>query len=97
MKLSNRFTFPTNSYHSALVKTKLFSQLSDLTCELLAQVGSTFHTHHNLRIILNKPGTAKVRGISKARNCKRWDPLGFVKLQLVAKYQKNEGGPFGDL
>ena len=80
-----------------MVKTKLFSQLSDLTCELLAQVGSTFHTHHNLRIILNKPGTAKVRGISKARNCKRWDPLSFVKLQLVAKYQKNEGGPFGDL
>ena len=37
----------------------------------------------------NKPGTAKVGAISKAQNCKRGDPLGFVKLQLAAKYQKN--------
>ena len=33
----------------------------------------------------NKPGTAKVGAISKAQNCKRGDPLGFVKLQLVVK------------
>ena len=37
----------------------------------------------------NKPGTAKVGAISKAQNCKRGDPLGFVKLQLVAKYENN--------
>ena len=24
------------------------------------------------------------------------DPLGFVKLKLVAKYEKNEAGPFVD-
>ena len=34
---------------------------------------------------LNKPGTAKVGAISKAQICKRGDPLGFVKLQLVVK------------
>ena len=38
----------------------------------------------------NKPRTAKVGAISKAQNCKRGDSLGFVKLQLVAKYEKNE-------
>ena len=37
---------------------------------------------------INKPGTAKVGAISKGQNCKRGDPLGFVKLQLVAKYEK---------
>ena len=37
----------------------------------------------------NKPRTAKVGAISKAQNCKRGDSLGFVKLQLVAKYDKN--------
>ena len=30
-------------------------------------------------------------------NCKRGDPLGFLKIQFVAKYQKIEGGPFGDI
>ena len=35
------------------------------------------------------PETAKVGAISKAQNCKRGDPLGFLKLQLVAKFQKN--------
>ena len=55
---------------------------------------------------VNKPRTAKVGAISKAQNCKRGDSLGFVKLQLVAKYEKNElnsvtvsknvkRGPFG--
>ena len=39
--------------------------------------------------VLNKPRTAKVGAISKAQNCKRGDSLGFVKLQLVAKYEKN--------
>ena len=38
----------------------------------------------------NKPGTAKVVGaISKAQNCKKGDPSGFVKFLLVAKYEKN--------
>ena len=37
---------------------------------------------------INKPRTAKVGAISKAQNCKRGDSLGFVKLQLVAKYEK---------
>ena len=40
--------------------------------------------------VKNKPRTAKVGAISKAQNCKRGDSLGFVKLQLVAKYEKNE-------
>ena len=31
-----------------------------------------------------------------AEKCKRRDVLGFLKLQFVAKYQKIEGGPFGD-
>ena len=43
------------------------------------------------------PGTAKVGAISKAQNCKRGDPLGFVKVQLLEKYEKKiEGGPLGD-
>ena len=33
----------------------------------------------------NKPGTSNVGAISKAQNCKRGDPLGFLKLQLVAQ------------
>ena len=48
-------------------------------------------------LLLNKPRTAKVGAISKAQNCKKGDPSGFVKLQLVAKYEKKiEGEPFGD-
>ena len=31
-----------------------------------------------------------------AQNCKRGDPLAFLKLQLVAKYEKNKGRPLGD-
>ena len=39
---------------------------------------------------------AKVGAISKAQKCKKGDPSGFVKLQLVAKFEKKiEGGPFG--
>ena len=44
----------------------------------------------------NKPRTAKVGAISKAENCKRGDPLGFVELQLVAKYEKLKGGLLGE-
>ena len=40
----------------------------------------------------NKPRTAKIGGISKAQNCKRGDLSGFVKLQLVAKYEKKLRG-----
>ena len=37
-----------------------------------------------------------IGAISKAQNCKR-DPLGIVKLQLVAKYETKKGrGAFGD-
>ena len=44
---------------------------------------------------INKPGTAKVGAVSKAQNCKKGDPLGFVKLQLVAKYEKKlKGDPW---
>ena len=40
-------------------------------------------------------GKAKVGAISKAQNCKRGGPLGFVKLQLVAKYDKKlKGDPW---
>ena len=39
----------------------------------------------------NKPGTAKVGAIFKAQNCERGDPSGFVKLQLIAKYEKKKG------
>ena len=42
----------------------------------------------------NKPATAKVGAISQAKTCKRGDPLGFVKLQLVAKYEKRIKGRF---
>ena len=45
-----------------------------------------FFEHDN--VDNNKPRTAKVGAISKAQNCKRGDSLGFVKLQLVAKYEK---------
>ena len=45
---------------------------------------------------INKPGTAKIGAISRAQNCEKGDPLGFVKLQLVAKFQKTKGGPFGN-
>ena len=32
-----------------------------------------------------------------AKKLERGDPLGFMKLQFAAKYQKNlKGGPFGD-
>ena len=46
--------------------------------------------HFAIRVpeLVNKPRTAKVGAISKAQNCKRGDSLGFVKLQLVAKYEK---------
>ena len=42
----------------------------------------------------NKPGTTKVGAISKAQkaqqflNCKKWDLLGTLKIQYVAKYEK---------
>ena len=29
--------------------------------------------------------------------CKRGDPLRFINIHSVAKYQKCEGGPFGDI
>ena len=55
--------------------------------------------HGLLSVVFNatykKPGTAKVGAISKAQkaqnflNCKRGDPLGFLKLQFSAKYEKN--------
>ena len=44
----------------------------------------------------NKPRTAKVGAISKAENCKRGDPSGFVELQLVTKYENLKGGLLGD-
>ena len=55
------------------------------------------------KTIFNKPGTAKVGIISKARkaqrfeNCKMGDPLDFLKLQFVAKYEKKRRGPFRDI
>ena len=50
---------------------------------------NNWHNHSSVRMIrMNKPRAAKVGAISKAQNCKRGDPLGFVKLQLVAKYEK---------
>ena len=55
---------------------------------------------HMRLILINKPRTAKVGAISKAQNCKRGNPSGFVKLQLVAKNEKKIdpfGGPFGNL
>ena len=43
-------------------------------------------------------GNGQVGAIFKAQNCKRGDLSGFVKLQLVAKYEKKiEGEPFEDL
>ena len=55
--------------------------------------------HGLLSLLFNatykKPGTAKVGAISKSQkaqkslNCKRGDPLGFLKLQFSAKYEKN--------
>ena len=32
-----------------------------------------------------------------AEKCKRGDPLGFINIYSVAKYQKLERGPFGDI
>ena len=43
---------------------------------------------------MNKPGTAKIGAISKAPNCKKGDPLGFVKLQFVANNEKIKGDPW---
>ena len=31
----------------------------------------------------------------KTKNCEKGDPLGFLNTQIIAKYQKLEGGPFG--
>ena len=49
----------------------------------------------------NKTGTSKVGAISKAQKCKvfkivKGDPLGFLNIQFVAKYQKIEGD-FGNI
>ena len=45
----------------------------------------------------NKPGTAKDGAISKAQNCERGGPSGFVKFQSwLQNMKKIEGGPFGD-
>ena len=50
---------------------------------------------NNTKKAFNKTRTSKVGAISKAQNCKR-GPSGFVKLQLVSKYEKKiEGEPFG--
>ena len=45
---------------------------------------------------MNKPGTTKVGAISKTQKAQsfkivkgRKDPLGFLELQFVAKYEKN--------
>ena len=41
----------------------------------------------------------KIRILSQshsAEKLERGDPLGFLKLQFTVKYQKLEGGPFGD-
>ena len=46
----------------------------------------------SVRVDWNKPRTAKVGAISKAQNCERGDPSGFVKLQLVATYEKKLKG-----
>ena len=43
----------------------------------------------------NKPRMAKVGATYKAQNCKRGDPSSFVKLQLVARYEKIGGSPLG--
>ena len=32
-----------------------------------------------------------------AKKSERWDPLGIFNIRSVAKYQKNEGGIFGDM
>ena len=53
-----------------------------------------------LILCFNKPRTAKVGAISKAQNCNRGDPSGFVKLRnssWLQKFKKNEWGPFGDI
>ena len=57
-------------------------------------IGSFEQTEQKFRrirvcLIENKSRTAKVGAISKAQKCKRGDPSGFVKLQLVAKHEKN--------
>ena len=49
------------------------------------------------KMFKNKPGTAKVGAISKAQNCKSGDPLGFLKLQLVEKYENKLKGDLWEI
>ena len=42
-------------------------------------------------------GKSHFKKSHNAENCKRWDPLGFLKIQFVAKCQNIEGGPFRDV
>ena len=51
---------------------------------------SSIHIHLTFLYLLARTRKAKVGAISKAQNCKRGGgTLGFVKLQLVAKSEKN--------
>ena len=55
----------------------------------------------NCGYILRKPNFRRKMRILKqshsTEKCERGDPLGFLRLQFVAKYQKNEEGLFADI
>ena len=81
------------------VNTRKESQITFQTESL--QTENKYHVEEAFEVLLtscvmnNKPGTAKVGAIFKAQNCERGDPLGFVKLQLVAKNDKKlKGDPW---
>ena len=51
-------------------------------------------------MVRNKTRTSKVGAISKAQKVSKivkGDPLGFLKIQFVAKYQKLKGHPLKTL
>ena len=46
---------------------------------------------------IQKKRKMRILKVSQCRKTRKGDPLGFLKLQFAAKYQKNlKGGPFGD-
>ena len=68
-------------------------------------VNSARENHYGpgARVEVNKTGTSKVGAMSTAqksalfKNFKGGTPSDFLKIQSVAKYQKVEAGPFGDI
>ena len=71
-----------------LVRQRIRYEKSNCTERFFLRENRIIMLKKCLQLTTNKPRTAKVGAISKAQNCKRGDPAGFAKLQLVAKNEK---------